>query len=50
MGRDEARMKELLTRQAQPNAALDLDKNETQIAPPAKNEVGLADAVSSMTF
>jgi hypothetical protein len=32
----EARMKELLGRQAQLDAALDLDKNETQIAPPAE--------------
>jgi hypothetical protein len=35
----EARMKELLARQAQLNAALDLDKNETQVAPPAENDV-----------
>jgi len=33
----EARMKELLARQAQLNAALDLDKNETQIAQPAED-------------
>ncbi|MGA7926380.1 MAG: hypothetical protein WCA20_10305 [Candidatus Sulfotelmatobacter sp.] len=36
----EARMKELLVRQAQLNAALDLDKNETQVAPPADDEIG----------
>ncbi len=35
----EARMKELLLRQAELNAALDLDKNETQVAPPAKDDV-----------
>jgi N12 class adenine-specific DNA methylase len=35
----EARMKDLLARQAQLNAALDLDKNETQVAPPAENDV-----------
>lgn len=29
----EARMKDLLVRQSQLNAALDLDKNETQIGP-----------------
>ncbi|MGA8617413.1 MAG: hypothetical protein WB660_02690 [Candidatus Sulfotelmatobacter sp.] len=29
----DARMKDLLMRQAQLNAALDLDKNETQVAP-----------------
>jgi hypothetical protein len=29
----EARMKDLLVRQTQLNAALDLDKNETQVAP-----------------
>jgi hypothetical protein len=33
----EARMKELLAGQAQLNAALDLDKNETQVAPPAED-------------
>ena len=38
----EARMKDLLARQAQLNAALDLDKNETQIAPPAEDDSGLA--------
>jgi hypothetical protein len=38
----EARMKELLGRQAQLNAALDLDKNEKQVALPAENEIGLA--------
>jgi hypothetical protein len=32
-------MKELLVRQAELNAALDLDKNETQVAPPAENDV-----------
>jgi hypothetical protein len=35
-------MKELLVRQAQLNAALDLDKNESQIAPPAEDDTGLA--------
>jgi hypothetical protein len=34
-------MKELLARQAQLNAALDLDKNETQVAPLAEDDVGL---------
>jgi hypothetical protein len=29
----------LLARQAQLNAALDLDKNETQVAPPAKDDI-----------
>jgi hypothetical protein len=38
----EARMKDLLARQAQLNAALDLDKNETQVAPPAEDDIGLA--------
>jgi hypothetical protein len=38
----EARMKDLLVRQAQLNAALDLDKNETQVAPPAEDDGGLA--------
>jgi hypothetical protein len=38
----EARMKELLARQAQLNAALDLDKNETQVAPPAEDDMELA--------
>ena len=38
----EARMKELLARQAQLNAALDLDKNEMQVAPPAEDDSGLA--------
>jgi hypothetical protein len=37
----EARMKELLARQAQLNAALDLDKNETQVAPTAEDDIGL---------
>jgi hypothetical protein len=37
----ESRMKELLARQAQLNAALDLDKNETQVAPLAEDDVGL---------
>jgi uncharacterized membrane protein YccC len=36
----ESRMKELLARQAQLNAALDLDKNETQVAPPAEDDIG----------
>ena len=35
-------MKDLLARQAQLNAALDLDKNEKQVAPPAEDEIGLA--------
>lgn len=35
----EVRMKDLLLRQAQLNAALDLDKNEKQVAPPAKEDV-----------
>jgi hypothetical protein len=35
----EARMKELLIRQAQLNAGLDLDKNEKQVAPPAEDVV-----------
>jgi len=34
----EARMKDLLARQAQLNAALDLDKNETQVAPEAEDD------------
>jgi hypothetical protein len=34
----EARLKELLTRQAELNTALDLDKGERQIAPPAGAE------------
>src|ERR1035437_8452991 len=34
----EARLKELLGRQAELNAALDLDKGERQIAPPAEVE------------
>jgi N12 class adenine-specific DNA methylase len=36
----EARMKELLARQAKLNAALDLDKNETQVAQPAEDDIG----------
>jgi hypothetical protein len=36
----EARLRELLARQAEVNAALDLDKGERQIAPPAGDEVG----------
>jgi hypothetical protein len=39
----EARLKELLGRQAELNAALDLDKGERQIAPPAGAEEGVAD-------
>jgi hypothetical protein len=35
-------MKDLLARQAQLNAALDLDKNETQVAPPAEDDIGVA--------
>ena len=38
----EARMKDLLGRQAKLNAALDLDKNETQVALPAEDDIGLA--------
>ena len=38
----EARMKDLLVRQAQLNAALDLDKNEKQVAPPAEDDIGIA--------
>jgi N12 class adenine-specific DNA methylase len=38
----EARLKELLVRQAELNAALDLDKGERQIAPPAGAEGGAA--------
>ena len=38
----EARVKELLARQAQLNAALDLDKNEKQVALPAEDEIGRA--------
>jgi hypothetical protein len=34
----EVRLKELLARQAELNAALDLDKGERQIAPPAGGE------------
>src|SRR5206468_4095546 len=34
----EARLKELLVRQAELNAALDLDKGERQVAPPAGDE------------
>jgi N12 class adenine-specific DNA methylase len=42
----EARLKELLARQAELNAALDLDKGERQIAPPAGAEEGVADTES----
>jgi hypothetical protein len=38
----EARMKDLLARQAKLNAALDLDKNEKQVALPAEDAIGLA--------
>ncbi len=38
----EARLKELLIRQAQLNAALDLDKNEKQVAPPPEDDIGVA--------
>ena len=38
----EARLKELLVRQAQLNAVLDLDKGEKQVAPPAEDDIGLA--------
>jgi hypothetical protein len=41
----ETRMKELLVRQAQLNAALDLDKDEKQVALPTEEEIGLADGV-----
>jgi hypothetical protein len=37
----EARLRELLARQAELNAALDLDKGERQIAPPAGGEEGV---------
>jgi len=37
----EARLKELLGRQAELNAALDLDKGERQVAPPAGDEEGI---------
>jgi N12 class adenine-specific DNA methylase len=42
----EARLKELLARQAELNAALDLDKGERQVAPPAGGEEGTAGAES----
>ena len=35
-------MKDPLARQAQLNAALDLDKNEKQVAPPAEDAEGFA--------
>jgi hypothetical protein len=38
-------MKDLLLRQAQLDAALDLDKNEMQIVRPEEDDIGLADAV-----
>ena len=38
----EARMKDLLVPQAQLNSALDLDKNETQVAQPAEDDIWLA--------
>jgi N12 class adenine-specific DNA methylase len=38
----EARMKDLLLRQAQLDAALDLDKHEKQVAPPAEDDTGIA--------
>ena len=38
----ESRMKDLLARQAKLNAALDLYKNGTQVAPPAEDDMGLA--------
>jgi hypothetical protein len=41
----EARMKELLVRQAQLNAALDLDKHETQVAPPVEDDGGITGEV-----
>ena len=40
----EARLKELLVRQAQLDAALDLDKNEMQIAQRAEDDIGFAGA------
>jgi hypothetical protein len=42
----EVKLKELLTRQAELNAALDLDKGERQVAPPAGGEEGVADTES----
>ena len=42
----EVKLKELLTRQAELNAALDLDKGERQIAPPAGAEEGVGDPQS----
>jgi hypothetical protein len=44
--RHEARLRELLARQGELNAALDLDKGERQIAPPAAGEEGVADIES----
>ena len=44
----EARLKELLGRQAELNAALDLDKGERQVAPPAGGEEGVADPQSEV--
>jgi hypothetical protein len=43
-------MKELLARHAQLNAALDLDKNETQIAPPERTTSGLWVTLSSIAW
>jgi hypothetical protein len=40
----ESRLKDLLSKQAQLNAALDLDKNETQIAPAAEDDTDPAGA------
>jgi hypothetical protein len=42
----EAKLKEMLGRQAELNAALDLDKGERQIAPPVAGEEGVADTES----
>jgi len=42
----EARLKELLSRQAELNAALDPDKGERQIAPAAGGEEGMAEMES----
>jgi hypothetical protein len=36
----EARLKDLLVKQAQLNALLDLDKGERQVAPPADADIG----------
>jgi hypothetical protein len=46
----EARMKELLAHQVLLNAALDLDKNETLIAPPAEDDIGLVGRISPAVY